>query len=386
MSVFVDIHVLQTLPPSNPNRDDTGAPKTGVFGGVSRMRISSQAIKRAARDDFEKSLEETFKGIRSKRIPSVLKTKILKRKPDTNEDALSKMVSTIVAWTYLGHKDTKKKRDKFLKEVKKNPERAFEEVDALWFVSNAELDSYVDAVLEDSAEPDLEKAFKSRKFDKLSIPGDQSIAVALFGRMVASNVNLKIDAACQVAHAIGVGAVEHEYDYYTAVDDEKKRNDEADEGAGMIGTIEFASATVYRYATINVDMLRENLGDDAVADRAVELFVDSFVRSMPTGKVTTFANRTLPDAVLVQVRNDQPINMAGAFEDPIVAEQHGFADPAVKRFVEFESKLRDLTGLEPSGSLAAWTTPRGEAFSALGTQVRLVDLGSATVDAVRGER
>ena len=114
--------------------------------------------------------------------------------------------------------------------------------------------------------------------------------------------------------------------------------------------------------------------------------MDSFVRSMPTGKVTTFANRTLPDAVLVQVRNDQPINMAGAFEDPIVAEQHGFADPAVKRFVEFESKLRDLTGLEPSGSLAAWTTPRGEAFSALGTQVRLVDLGSATVDAVRGER
>ena len=103
----------------------------------------------------------------------------------------------------------------------------------------------------------------------------------------------------------------------------------------------------------------------------LSFFVDSFVRSMPTGKITTFANRTLPDAVLVQVRNDQPINMAGAFEDPIIAGQHGFAEPAVKRFVEFESKLRDLTGLEPVGSLATWTTPRGEAFSALGTQVRL---------------
>ena len=386
MSVFVDIHVLQTLPPSNPNRDDTGAPKTATFGGVSRMRISSQAIKRAVREDFEKSLEESLQGIRSKRIPSVLKSKVLKRQPETNEDALSKMVSTIVAWTYLGYTDTKKKREKFLKEVKKNPEHAFDEVDALWFVSNAELDSYVDAIIEDSAESDIEKAFKNRKFDKASTKEDQSVAVALFGRMVASNVNLKIDAACQVAHAIGVGAVEHEYDYYTAVDDEKKRSDEADEGAGMIGTIEFASATVYRYATINVDMLRENLGDDSVADRAIELFVDSFVRSMPTGKITTFANRTLPDAVLVQVRNDQPINMAGAFEDPILAGQRGFAEPAVKRFVEFESKLRDLTGLEPSGSLAAWTTPRGEGFSALGAQVRLVDLGSATVDAVRGER
>lgn len=386
MSVFVDIHVLQTLPPSNPNRDDTGAPKSANFGGVSRMRISSQAIKRAAREDFENSLDERLRGVRSKRIPLALKKLILERQPEINADALSKMVSTVVAWTYLGHKDSKDKRNKLLKEVKKDPERAFDEVDALWFVSNAELESYVDAIIEDSAQDDLEKAFKKRKFDKGSRSGDQSVAVALFGRMVASNVNLKIDAACQVAHAIGVGAVEHEYDYYTAVDDEKKRNDEADEGAGMIGTIEFASATVYRYATINVDMLRENLGDDTVVDRAIELFVDSFVRSMPTGKITTFANRTLPDAVLVQVRDDQPINMCGAFEDPIVSDRNGFAEPAVERFVEFESQLRELTGLEAVDSLVAWSTPRGAGFGKLGNQVRLVDLGGAAVKAVRGTR
>lgn len=388
MSVFVDIHVLQTFPPSNPNRDDTGAPKTGVFGGVSRMRISSQAIKRAAREDFEKSLEESFKGIRSKRIPSVLKSKILERKSEISDDLLTRMVSTVIAWTFLGgtDKSVKKKRDKFLREVKKNSERAFEDIDALWFVSNAELDSYVDAIIEDSAEPDIEKAFKNRKFDKASTKGDQSVAVALFGRMVASNVNLKIDAACQVAHAIGVGAVEREYDYYTAVDDEKKRNKEADEGAGMIGTIEFASATVYRYATINVDLLRENLGDDAVADRAVELFVDSFVRSMPTGKITTFANRTLPDAVLVQVRNDQPINMSGAFEEPIVAGRYGFAEPAIERFVEFESRLRELTGLKAVESLVSWSTPRGESFSELGKQVHLASLGETTSEVVRGTR
>ena len=120
---------------------------------------------------------------------------------------------------------------------------------------------------------------------------------------------------------------------------------------------------MYRYATINVDLLRENLGDDAVADRAVELFVDSFVRSMPTGKITTFANRTLPDAVLVQVRNDQPINMSGAFEEPIVAGRCGFAEPAIERFVEFESRLRELTGLKPVEALVSWSTPRGESFS-----------------------
>ena len=92
----------------------------------------------------------------------------------------------------------------------------------------------------------------------------------------------------------------------------------------------------------------------------------------------------MPDAVLVQVRDDQPINMSGAFEEQIVAAQHGFAEPAIKRFVEFESRLRELTGLEAVESLVSWTTPRGESLSALGKKVRLIDLGSATASAVRG--
>ena len=68
MSVFVDIHVLQTLPPSNPNRDDTGAPKTATFGGVQRMRMSSQAIKRATRQDFEGKIADGNYGVRTKKI------------------------------------------------------------------------------------------------------------------------------------------------------------------------------------------------------------------------------------------------------------------------------------------------------------------------------
>ena len=114
----------------------------------------------------------------------------------------------------------------------------------------------------------------------------------------------------------------------------------------MIGTIEFASATVYRYATINVDLLRENLGDDAVADRAVELFVDSFVRSMPTGKVTTFANRTLPDAVYVAVRRDQPVNLCGAFERAVRPEDgSGCVAPSKKQLTAYAQQMyRDYTG------------------------------------------
>lgn len=43
--IFLDVHALQTVPPSNLNRDDTGAPKSAVYGGVPRARVSSQAFR-----------------------------------------------------------------------------------------------------------------------------------------------------------------------------------------------------------------------------------------------------------------------------------------------------------------------------------------------------
>lgn len=374
MSVFVDIHVLQTLPPSNPNRDDTGAPKSATFGGVSRMRISSQAIKRAARQNFEGKIADGNYGVRTKKIVELVARTIGEKRPDLEPQSAELAEMGLKA---IGFKLTEPRSKKTDQELK---ESGF-----LVFLSAKQIEHVADALIAVAAEDDPAAAFKELKPRSL-VDTDHSIDIALFGRMVAEPNALNVDAACQVAHAIGVGAVEREYDYYTAVDDEKKRSDEADEGAGMIGTIEFASATVYRYATINVDMLRENLGDGTVVDRAIELFVDSFVRSMPTGKITTFANRTLPDAILVQVRDDQPINMCGAFEDPIVSDRNGFAEPAVERFVEFESQLRELTGLEAVDSLVAWSTPRGEGFGKLGNQVRLVDLGGAAVEAVRGTR
>ena len=43
----LDINVLESVPPSNINRDDTGSPKTAYYGGALRARVSSQAWKRA---------------------------------------------------------------------------------------------------------------------------------------------------------------------------------------------------------------------------------------------------------------------------------------------------------------------------------------------------
>ena len=58
-SLFIDVHILQTVPPSNINRDDTGSPKSARFGGVKRARVSSQAWKKATRDLFPTCLMRT---------------------------------------------------------------------------------------------------------------------------------------------------------------------------------------------------------------------------------------------------------------------------------------------------------------------------------------
>ena len=38
MSNFIQLHFLTAFPAANLNRDDTGAPKTVMFGGATRLR------------------------------------------------------------------------------------------------------------------------------------------------------------------------------------------------------------------------------------------------------------------------------------------------------------------------------------------------------------
>ena len=121
-----------------------------------------------------------------------------------------------------------------------------------------------------------------------------------------------------VAHAISTHKVQTEFDYFTAVDD---MSPEDNSGAGHLGTVEYNSSTLYRYASVNVVELSESLGDDT--PMAVRNFVEAFLLSMPTGKITTFANRSIPNAVYVTVRTDQPVNMAAAFEKPIHIDEDG---------------------------------------------------------------
>ncbi|MFD4415647.1 type I-E CRISPR-associated protein Cas7/Cse4/CasC [Streptomyces sp. NPDC058476] len=386
--IFLDVHALQTVPPSNLNRDDTGAPKSAVYGGMPRARVSSQAWKRAARTYFkdENLLDPSELGVRTKKVVEVLATRITALDPAlAHEQALQLADETIKA-TGLKTEVPKRKVDA----AKENGAEPAPEAKYLVFLSARQLDGLARLAV-DGAD-DITAFLKDKKNkDRAKEIADSrhSVDIALFGRMVADAADYNVDAAVQVAHAISVHRVETESDYYTAVDDE---NTDEETGAGMIGTIDFNSATFYRYAALGIHQLAANLGQGLREDeprtepvrRAVEAFVHSFVASLPTGKINTFGHHTLPDAVVVKLRTTRPISFVAAFEDPVRADQGGHLREACDRLAAYIPDIERAYG--DSESTLTWVLrvgPHTHELADLGTEsATLHDLVAAIGQAV----
>lgn len=341
--LYVDIHVLQTVPPSNLNRDDAGSPKQAVYGGVRRARVSSQAWKRATRTAFAQHVPAEQLGTRTKKIAAL-------------------MVSDLTGRTDVSVEDATRIVTRLLKPLKVTASKKnADETAYLLFAGRPQIRSLVDLVAERSAElaalSDAALDTELGGTDALVTPilgAGHPVDVALFGRMVADLANLNVDAATQVAHALSTHATEIEFDYYTAVDDE---NTKEQTGAGMIGTVEFNSATLYRFATVGVHQLLENLGGDQKATlEALSLFLTCFVTSMPTGHQNSFAHRTVPSLVSIAVRNDQPVNLVSAFENQ-VRPSSGIAAESAERLVTEAARASELWGLTPQFVASTYDAP-----------------------------
>ena len=302
--LYMDMHILQTVPPSCVNRDDTGSPKTAVYGGVTRARVSSQSWKRAMRVMFHDFLTEDQLGCRTKRIIGMVADEVRKlggADPETSTKTIMEIAGLQI------------------KSVEKG-------TDALFFMSKMQARALAKLIV-DGPNTDKKTVLKA-------LNENPSIDIALFGRMVADAPSLNTDACAQVAHSISTHKVITEYDYFAAVDDIVL---EDNAGAGHIGSVEYNSATLYRYATVAIHELQKQIGDLTV-HTACE-FVRAFACSMPTGRQNSCANRTLPDALLVCLRTDQPVNLVGAFEKPVPASEEGYVAASAKRLC---AHARDL--------------------------------------------
>ena len=318
--LYVDFHILQTVPPSCINRDDTGSPKTAVYGGVTRARVSSQAWKHAMRAAFAENARLDV-GKRTKKAADLVKEQILALDPEL--DAADKLAKKALENAGIKFDEKSKKDDTVTK--------------ALFFMSTAQAKALAELAVEGSAD---------KKQYRDALKAAPSMDMALFGRMVADEPSLNYDAAAQVAHSISTHAVQNEYDYFTAVDDCQA---EDNAGAGHLGTVEYNSSTLYRYATVNVMELAGQLGA-AQAAETVRAFGEAFLFSMPTGKQNTFANRTLPDAVYVTLREDQPVNLCGAFERAVPRSAQGYAAPSKAALAQYAQQMYSSFAEAPAQS------------------------------------
>jgi CRISPR system Cascade subunit CasC len=291
---LIELHILQSFPVSCLNRDDVGSPKSAVFGGVTRARISSQCLKRAARTFARDEYPEAhFAGVRSRRIVEPF-LEAFKAAGLSDEEAATKTDQVRNALSKIDNKN-----------------KAL--VTTAVFLSPSEIEEIANQV---SNGTDATKAVK--KADRLD-----AADIAIFGRMIANDASLNVEAAAMFGHALSIHESGNDIDFYAAVD-ERRTVDEGDSGAGMIGTLEFNSALYYRYAALNVDMLSAptHLGRMAKEQRQgiVGAFLKSVILAVPGARKASMNAATLPGYVLgVAKEKGQPLQLINAFLKPAKA-------------------------------------------------------------------
>jgi len=322
MTRFIQLHLLTSYPPANLNRDDLGQPKTARFGGVTRLRISSQSLKRAWRTSelFQQQLAGTV-GTRTKRLGKDAVHDPLIAAGISEKDA--KQWATTIAAVYGA--------------VKKDDPLEIEQLVHVAPEERRTLDVLVQTLIKEKRAPSKEE------LDAL-LHDQTAVDIAMFGRMLASEPVHNMDAAIQVAHAIGVHGSAIENDYFTAVDDLNTD----DPRAAHIGETGFAAAVFYQYICIDRALLKRNLnGDDALTQKGLRALAEAAHRTAPKGKQNSFASRSYAHFSMAEKGNQQPRSLSLAFVQPVgegdtIAD--GYAAEAIERLTKLSQNMDAVYG------------------------------------------
>ncbi|MCT8988855.1 type I-E CRISPR-associated protein Cas7/Cse4/CasC [Chelativorans sp. SCAU2101] len=363
---FLQIHTLHSYTAALLNRDDTGQAKRLTYNGVNRTRVSSQCLKRHWRmaTDDPHSLDKLagfVNSFRSRELVTELVIRPLRgRYADEIVDALEPAFQNLV-YGKEAHKGKKSRQTLLLGQ----PELE-------WLAKRAE---EIAASVRDGSE--AEKAVaewaKSQNFkamsENASLPG--GLIAALFGRMVTSDPAANIDAPVHVAHAFTVHAAEADQDYFTAVDDLKR--DEDDSGADTIQETELTCGLFYGYVVIDLPGLISNCGKDKeLAACVVHNLVHLIAEVSPGAKLGSTAPYGRADLMLIEAGDRQPRSLATAYQKPVRNDFAEARDALQKRLGELDAAYEtgemrahlctsgELTGIEKMslGRLARWAAER----------------------------
>lgn len=357
----LELHIIQSVPVACLNRDDLNSPKTAIFGGVQRARVSSQSWKRAIRElakeiDSEKNLG-MFNGDRTRRMVYTLKNRLL-------EKGIAENAAVVIAERVAGIVETLDS---------KVDSEGYKKIKTVMFFSKAEYDAIADAIVKSEDVKNsivaLEKAVseggKDKKDKTLKAMGKilakgaiakaiksaklkDAADIALFGRMVANDHSLTIEAASMFSHALSTHKADNEIDFFSAVDDLQSKEES---GAGMTGTLEFNSATYYRFAALNLDMLADAEHLECLSreerQNVVHSFVEATIKAVPGARKNTMNGNTLPVYVLGVVREKgHPVQLVNAFESSIRPSIKGFAVESIEGMNREYADLQETWGIQ----------------------------------------
>lgn len=323
MSRFLQLHLLTFYPPANLNRDDTGRPKTATVGGVPRLRISSQALKRAWRTSsvFAERLVD-HRGRRTQRLGEEIEKHLAATSVPADQ---AKSIARDIA-RHFG-------------KLKPEKDRTPARTEQLAFIGPEE---WVHA---------FELAERMAAGEKIELAPedllrriDTAADIAMFGRMLADNPGFNREAAVQVAHAITTHRATVEDDYYTALDDLQTLEEGG--GATFIGELGFGSGVFYLYVCVDFGLLVRNLGGDAaIAVDACAALVEAAATVSPRAKQPSFAARARAHYVLAERGAAQPRTLAGAFLRPVTGED--LASASIAALKAWRDKLAVAYGDAP---------------------------------------
>jgi CRISPR system Cascade subunit CasC len=337
MNEFLNLNVLFTTSIANPNRDDTGAPKQVVFGGVTRSRMSSQSMTRAKRRQFEQAAagdQITFRAkapgfvryaiTMAEEIATAGGTSLTATETKTIEERIGQTVDALV------------KKDKAIDAKKKPPTEA---------ATATEPDSKDTAVW--LAEPEIHAIAVAavaavRSGTPAAVPALKrtlSLSVAAFGRMFANMPELQNEAAIQRAHAYTTHGTDVELDYFIAAND-LPLPDEG-RGAAHLAHAQLTGGVYYWHANIDRRQLWDSwipAGDTATVRAQLTELLWALLTALPTGKQNTSAHHTLPSAVLVGTSR-QPNALHQCFEKPVVARIDGYLQPSIERMLAGQTAM-----------------------------------------------
>lgn len=313
---LIELHILQSFPVSCLNRDDVGSPKSATFGGSARARISSQSLKRAARM-HARELSPSFQGCRSRHLLKPFTEALVAQGMEPDAAAVK---AGLICET-LSTQDKKKS----------------DQVTTAVFLSPSEMKQIAKAV---AGGEDPKKAVK--KVDRLD-----AADIAFFGRMIANDASLNVEGAAMFSHALSTHQAVNEVDFFSAVDEGKP--DAEDAGASMIGTLEYNSATYYRYAAVNLGLLsaESHLGKLAGEERReiLKAFLTSILVSIPGARKNSMNAATLPFEVLgVRKEKGHPLQLINAFETPVKSNGKGLQQASLEKMKEHLATLEKTWG------------------------------------------